>query len=270
MGGTLLKVIAAIDDSPVAQPVLDTAITIGTLLGLDIEAVHVTNEGGLSASGEAHAAGLPMRRLAGDTVDALVDVLDDPEVAIGIVGARGHSGGPHPAGHATLAMAQRTGTPLVIVPPERCRPTSRRMDRILVPLDGAPDTTAAVERVVKVFSDSGVEVVTLHVFTRDTVPRFIDQAQHGLDAWAQEFSARHEIGTCPRFVTRSGSPGQAVISLAMAEDVDLIVIGWSRNLSPGRAQVVAEVLAQTCVPVLLVPVDLGHLPDDERPRHEPP
>ncbi|MBI1845006.1 MAG: universal stress protein [Actinobacteria bacterium] len=259
-----MKLIAAIDDSPVAQPVLDTALVIGNLLGLDIEVVHVTNRGGLSASGAARAAGLPMQQLKGNAVDALVEALDDPDVAIGVVGARGHAGGPHPAGHATLSMVQRTGTPLVVVPPELCRPASQRMTRILVPLDGSPDTTAAVQSVVTGFSESGVEVVALHVFTRETVPRFIDQTQHGLDAWADEFTARHEIG-CPRLVTRSGSPGQAVIGLAVAEDVDLIVIGWSRDLSPGRAQVVAEVLAQSCVPVLLVPVNAQRPPADEQP-----
>lgn len=257
-----MKLIAAIDDSPVAQPVLDTAIALARLLDLEIDTVHVTNRGGTSASGLAGAAGLTIRQLTGNPVDALVDALDDPDVAIGIVGARGHTGGPHPAGHATLALLQRTGTPLVVVPPELCRPASRRMDRILVPLDGSVDTTTAVQSFVANLSSAGVEVITLHVFTRDTVPRFIDQTQHGLKAWTEEFSARHDMGTCPKLVTRSGSPGQSVINLAVSEDVDMIVIGWSQHLLPGRAQVVAEVLAQSCVPVLLVPVS-GHLPDNQ-------
>ncbi len=256
-----MKIIAAIDDSPVAQPVLDTAIVIGELLGLGVEAVHVTNQGGQSAYGAARAAGLPMRKLTGNPIDALADALDDPDVSIGVIGARGHTGGPHPAGHATLAMAQRTGTPLVIVPPELCRPSSQRINRLLVPLDGTPNTAAAIREVVSGFSDAGVEVIALHVFTRETVPRFIDQTQHGLDAWAEEFTARQELGYWPKLVTRAGSPGQAVISLAIAEDADLIVIGWSQNLSPGRAQVVSEVLAQTCVPVLLVPVSTQHVVD---------
>lgn len=249
-----MKLIAAIDDSPVAQPVLDTAIAIGELLDLTIDVVHVSNQGGASASGVASAEGLPMRHLSGDTINTLAEVLDDPDVAIGILGTRGYAGGPHPAGHATLALLQRTGTPLVVVPPELCRPASKRMERILVPLDGSLDTTVSVQKFVASLSDSGVEVITLHVFTRETVPRFIDQTQHGVDAWTAEFAARHELGTCPRLITRSGSPGQAVINLAVSEDVDLIVIGWSQNLSPGRAQVVAEVLAQSCVPVLLIPV----------------
>lgn len=256
-----MKLIAAIDDSPVAQPVLDTSIALASLLDLEVDVVHVANEGGASASGSAAAAGLSVRWLHGLTVEALAEVLDDSEVAVGVMGMRGHTGGPHPAGHATLALLQRTGTPLVVVPPELCRPASKRMERILVPLDGSVETTAAVEAFVAGLSSSGVEVIALHVFTRETVPRFIDQTQHGMEAWAAEFSARHEMGSCPRVVTRSGSPGQSVISLAIAEDVDMIVIGWSQQLSTGRAQVVAEVLAQSCVPVMLVPVGTRSIGD---------
>ncbi len=96
----------------------------------------------------------------------------------------------------------------------------------------------------------------VHVLALTQVPAFLDQAHHDLAAWGEEFLARHRVTEgAPRIVLRSGAPGRGVLAVAAAEAADLIVLGWSQDLSPGRAEVVRLLLGASEVPMLLVPVD---------------
>ena len=55
-------------------------------------------------------------------------------------------------------------------------------------------------------------------------------------------------------MTRSGAPGEHVVSAAEAERADLIVLGWSQKLSTGRAGTVRQAILTSSVPVMLVPL----------------
>jgi hypothetical protein len=144
--------------------------------------------------------------------------------------------------------------PIVIVPsaPAVARPLT--ISRVLLPLDGTWEAAAAVAPTAELLARAGVDLVVLHVFTEATVPRFWDQAAHARDAWEPEFLARY----CPhpgvRLHLRSGSPGEHVVTVAAEERVDLIALGWSQRLDPDRAETVRQTVADTRVPVLLVPV----------------
>ncbi|MEU3166379.1 universal stress protein [Streptosporangium sp. NPDC006930] len=128
------------------------------------------------------------------------------------------------------------------------------ISRVLLPLDGSFEAAAAVIETARLFTRTGVDLVVLHVFDEVTVPRFWDQAVHARQAWEQEFLARH--CACPgvRMELRSGVAGEQVVSVAAAEHVDLIALGWSQHLDEGRARTVHETLAGARVPVMLIPV----------------
>ena len=51
-----------------------------------------------------------------------------------------------------------------------------------------------------------------------------------------------------------------VLEVARDEQVDLIVLAWSRDLSGGHAQVVLDSLTRATVPTLLVAVHAGTAP----------
>jgi hypothetical protein len=55
-------------------------------------------------------------------------------------------------------------------------------------------------------------------------------------------------------VLRSGVTADHLLGIAEEERADLIVLGWSQTLSPGRAEVVRALLERSPVPLLLVPV----------------
>ena len=89
---------------------------------------------------------------------------------------------------------------------------------------------------------------------------FSDQPQYEVPAWSAEFLRRHALpisATAP-LRQRVGNAGDEVLSVAIEEGVDLIVLGWRQDLSSGRAAVVRSTLARGTVPVLLVPAARAH------------
>lgn len=175
---------------------------------------------------------------------------------------------PFTAGHRArtdLDVLRKSPKPILVVPVRRGARTSSAIERVLVPLDGTPESARAVRDVVRMFAKTGTEVVVLHVFAEKTVPRFWDQAAHAGRAWGNEFLARFCDEPGARIELRSGVPGERVVDVATSESVDLIALGWSRNLAAGHARTVRAILAEARIPLLLVPVtDGGALGDDAR------
>jgi len=150
-------------------------------------------------------------------------------------------------------IIQAAAKPVILVPvAERGR--RPRIRRVLLPLDGTPETAAAVAESAGQFTRAGVELVALHVFDADTVPRFWDHPAHGHDAWAREFLARNCARPGVRLELRSGAAANLVLDVARQQRADLITLGWSRRLGKGRARTVKQTLAAATVPVMLVPL----------------
>jgi nucleotide-binding universal stress UspA family protein len=246
-------VLAAIDNTAAARPVLAAARAMASLLHSDVEALHVREDGDLTAQAAARAAGVALREVDDPAVDSLIREAASENVVALVLGARGVPAGRHPAGHVALHVITSLAKPLVIVPPQAL---PVEVTRVLVPLDGTTATAAALRKAIDLACRSAVDVVVLHVHPEESLPLFEDQPQHEHPAWEAEFLARY----CPslphgsRLEVRVGEPGEHVLDVAAEVGADLVALGWSRDLSRGRAAVVREVLARSPIPVLLVPV----------------
>jgi nucleotide-binding universal stress UspA family protein len=247
-------VLAAIDASAAARPVLDTAVVLGRRLGLPVAALHVREDDTEPERLLADQAGVELRLATGDPARAIVAALGASDVAMVVLGVRGQAAGPRPAGSTALAVAGDALKPVVVVPPEPHGPTPGGLHRVLVPLDGTPDAARAVEQAMGWFAGSGVAIVSLHVFDRTTVPRFWDRPEHDPAAWSREFVARNAPTAGRRLEVRSGWPSDRILEVAGSERADMIALGWHRRLAPDRAAVVRDVLARTTVPVILLQV----------------
>jgi nucleotide-binding universal stress UspA family protein len=246
-------VLAAIDNSAAARPVLETALHLARHVHAEARAVHVREDGSETALDVAASMGVPLRVLDGEPADLIESALADPGVVLGVLGSRATPVGSRPAGHLALAIATACAKPLVVVAPD-CR-SYGPLDggRVLVPLDGTQDSADSVQAASALFADAEVAVVGLHVFDPSTFPRFWDQAHHAAEAWRSEFTARYLPAEAARLELRTGSPGSRVVDVAEEEQVDLIALCWSQTLAEGRAQTVREVLDRARVPVLLLP-----------------
>jgi nucleotide-binding universal stress UspA family protein len=243
-------VLAALDESPAAGPVLATASRFADAVGAELEAIHVDARGTFPAL-VAERAGVPLRVVTGEVVDCLLAALDDDNVVALVVGARRTTIGRRPAGRTAMQVIARATTPVVVVPPGVVT-TARPLRRLVVPLNGTdPHAEVVLQRVCPLFGD--VDLFVVHVFTEATTPRVLDRPQRDLAMLGGEFAAR----TFPPATTvdlRTGTIGSRIEDVCRERDADLVVMSWSQDLSSGRAAVVQDVLARTDLPVLLMPI----------------
>lgn len=246
-------VIAFVGDGPEAAAVFAMAKVLGDVFSTSIEAVHVGESVGYALAGMSEGAGVPLRVVPGDPANRIVEELAAGEFAAGVMGARRESEGPRPAGHIALEVITGVDEIIVVVPPDARVPSPGNLKRILVPLNGTEESAHAVERVCGVFERFGVEIVVLHVFDSETAPRFWDQPQYEAEAWGQQFLTRFLAESEARIKLRTGAPQDRVLDVASEEKVDMVALGWSQDLDPGRASVVRRMLAEAPMPLLLVP-----------------
>ncbi len=251
-------VVAAVDHGLATQPVLAAAACLAGCLDRPVTAVHVEEDASRRRAAEdlSAVAGVAVATLAGDPADALVDVASLADVDVLVVGARGLPGSRHRLGHVTTAVLARAGVPVLVVPPGTCAPGDRT-HRVLVPLDTDARCAAASRVVADRLAASGCEIVGLHVFESDTVPRFLDHPGHGTTSWRGEFARRHGLANLR---LRAGTPARRIAEQVVAEDADLVLLAWSGVLADRHGEVVRQVLSEAEVPVLVVPVGA---PDEE-------
>lgn len=245
--------IAAIDNSAAARPVLATAAVFTRFLQAELEAVHVHEDGAGTAVAAAAAAGVPLRTLEPPVLESLLAVGREADVQAVVVGARSTPAGRRPAGHLALALIGSSRKPVVVVPPQS--QLDHSLERILVPLDASTKTAAALEETIELMHEAAVEVVVLHILQPGSLPLFSDQPQHEAEAWRHEFLARYSPQLERlRLETRVGVASELVHTVAKEIDADLIALAWSQDLTPGRAAVVRSLLERSDRPVLLLPV----------------
>lgn len=257
------RVIAAIDNSPTAKPVLSAAAAMATLFAADLEAVHAEETGTAAVEAAARAAGVNLRLIGQPTLAKLIEAAQDEDVVAVVIGARNTLGGARPPGHIATEVARSVRKPVIVVPPDCACPI--RLGRLLVPLEAVVGTSAAVAQILRPASAVGTEVVVLHVFEEDALPLFTDQPQHEVDAWIGEFLRTY----CPigvRVELRAGAARDHVLGTAEAVAADALVLGWGQRLDPGRASLVKTALERSRIPVILVPILRGHVAEAPRTR----
>jgi len=212
------------------RPVTQTAEVIARLVGGQVRPLRL-------------AADLSAGRAAGQVIRAL----HQPGTVTGVLS------GVETSRPLWQRVAQRSAKPVVLVP-AGARRLPRRIRRVLLPLDGTARSAAAVAEAAERFARGGAELVVLHVFDAETVPKFWDQHAHAEQAWEQEFLARYCALPGARLELRSGAAAEHVAKVAGAEQADMIALAWSQRLEPGRAAAVRRTILEAEVPVMLVPM----------------
>lgn len=255
-GSTAARVVlAALDNSAAAGPVLRTATALAEGLGAEVRALHVRGDGDRTARSVAEAAGVAFEERRGGVVAQLRAAAAEPGVRLLVLGARGRPTSTR-AGHVALALVEDPPVPLALVPPDARVATPIR--RVLVALEASVARREALAEAVEVVDGPDREVVVLHVDDEATLPVVSDQPQHETAAYATEFVARYcPPGLSPvRLELRVGDPTRELLAAVDELAVDAVALGCPRSLAPGRAAVVRGVIAASPVPVLLVPLPL--------------
>lgn len=246
--------LAALDDSAAARPVLEVALRMAPYVGADVVAVHVAEDGsGRTARAAAAAFDVPLLVRRGEVATELGSAQHELHALAIVVGARRIPGGARPAGHVALRLMQELATAVVVVPPDA---TDRALRRVLVAVEGDGESEALVALVSQLREAEEAEVVALHVFEPGSLPMFGDEPVLEAEAWASEFLRRVSSLAVDdlRLEVRVGDAAEVVPASAEELDVDFIVMSWNCNLDGGHGAIVRHVLESARVPVLLLPV----------------
>ena len=236
---------------------LVTAKALADMLDATVVALHVGEGGVASPEALAKAARVESRQARGTPHERILTAAGQADVAALVLGSRGASGGPRPAGATALGVITRTAKPVVVVPPDARPP--ERFTRLLLPIEGTGEVPPALSDMIDVAHRRRLEIIVLHLHSPATVPAFSDHEPHGTRAWDQEFLARH-LGIPHdrvRLLRRAGAPADDIAAVAEETGAELIVLAWSQSLAKGRARVVTRTLASARIPVLLLPAGLS-------------
>jgi len=248
----MTRLLAAIDDSEAAGTVLAIAGGLAGVVASRLEALHVRENGARHARAVADAAAVPLHEVAGDVVDQITIAASAPDIRAIAVGTRRHPEGARPAGHVALALLTRLAVPLLVVPPE-ARSTGG-LRRVLVPLDGSMTTARRAGPAIDLAAAAGLEVIVIYVCDEQHIPMFTDHAHHETRSFADEFIARYAPQAPVNLELRVGEPADEVLAAVTAVHADLLAIAWAQVLQAGRARIVRQLLEQSPVPLLLLPV----------------
>lgn len=255
-------VLAAIDNSVAASPVLHAATAMANTLGIETRALHIIE--GLAEPPHAIAAHCGIANIdvatGQDPAAQIIARGSQPDVVMLAVGARSQRFGKRPSGHVALAVITGSGKPVLVVPPDVDLPSDERFHEVLIALEGTASSTNAVAAPLDMLIASGVHVTAVHVFRPEHPPRFWDQASHADQEWATEFLAHWWDRPEVDLHLRTGDVAGSILQVAAAQAVEMIALGWSRCLAADHAKVVQEILGRSRVPVLLTPVE-------DPPRH---
>jgi nucleotide-binding universal stress UspA family protein len=243
-GPSAKRVFAAVDNSLAANPVLVTARALARAFDARVEAIYVRSNEDQAPAEAAAAVGVPLRVVSGAVVDQLSEAAADPDTAALVIGGRSSPRSPHALGSTALAVVTSCSRPVVVVPlGGRTAPILRK---VLVPLEGTASTALAPRSIVELGRNANIEVVALHVDEDGSAPD------------DDEFLRRF----CPwgiGFVTlerRSGRREDLIPAVADELGCDVIALGWSQELAPGRAEVVRATLERSPLPVMLIPANV--------------
>jgi hypothetical protein len=250
------RIVAAIDGARLSSRVLATAAAAAAMFDANVEAVHVVEAGpkGARARQSAAEAGVVFQELNGPVLPSLVSYVTSPDVVVVVAGASTGRGADRPLGRHALALIAAAQRPMIIVPVGAT--VEARLHRVLVPLDASSQTREALKEVVELVCAAGVDVIALHVHPYHALPMFTDQPQHEVPAWSDEFLRRYWPGSTPlpRLQHRVGVAADEIARALNETGADLLVLAWNKDLSPGRARIVARALRESKTPVLLLPV----------------
>jgi len=173
-------------------------------------------------------------------------------------------------GRTALKVLRDASCPVVLVPPER-GVVPWHLQHVLVPHDGTPTTSAAIQPAAQLASRADAALLVAHVTDVGaappepgsfTTPRYLDQPQHEWPAWSNEFVKRLAC-ICPldhlhvRLFLARGDPAEEILRLSEKQSTDLVVLAWKGIWEFPHAAILRGVLGLATCPIMVVRVSAG-------------
>jgi nucleotide-binding universal stress UspA family protein len=186
----------------------------------------------------ATAAGLTTEVVvkSGGTVRLILDVADELEADLIVLGTHGSGGFEHLVlGSVTEKVMRKAPCPVLTVPPRAQATSNLPFERMLCPVDFSEPSLAAFELACSLARESGARLTILHVVdwshgwhgaAHFEVPEFARYLEEDARARLSQMAADVEgTGLEPSVELAYGRPHRQVIATAEAIGADVIVMG---------------------------------------------
>ena len=267
-------ILVPLDGSKQALAALPVAKVLGEI---ERAALHILNVGEHELAGEERELRSQLGReapaLDGFTIDVrvgtpAVEILQVAgEIKPRVIVICKHSGAERGKmlGRTAMKVLHEAPCPVVLVPPERGA-TPWHLHHVLVPHDGTPSTSAALQPAAELAERGRAELLVVHVTDSRaapaelgslTTPRYVDQPQHEWPAWTSEFVNRLAC-LCPlghlhvRIFLAHGNTAAETLRLSERQSTDLIVLAWRGIWEAPRAGTLKDILREAHCPIMVV------------------
>jgi nucleotide-binding universal stress UspA family protein len=257
-----------------------SAVPVAKVLGeIERATLHILHVGEHALAGEELRSQLRSRlgreapALGGFTIDARVGTpaVQILQVAVEIkprvIVICKHSGAERGKmlGRTAMKVLHDAPCPVVLVPPERGA-TPWHLHHVLVPHDGTPTTSAALQPAAELAERGHAELLVAHVTGISaapaepgslTTPRYVDQPQHEWPAWSTEFLNRLAC-ICAlehlhvRMFLAHGDTAAEILRLSERQSTDLIVLAWRGIWEAPHAAALKDILREAHCPIMVV------------------
>ena len=265
-------ILAPLDGSKQALAALPVAKVLGEIERATLHVLHVGEH--KTVAGELRSLlGREGPTLDGFTVDTrvgapAVEILQvAEEIKPRVIVMCKHSGAEQGKmlGRTAMKVLHDAQCPVVLVPPERGT-TPWHLHHVLVPHDGTPSTSAALQPAAELAERGRAELLVVHVTDIRTAPteagslstpRYVDQPQHEWPAWTSEFVNRLAC-ICPlghlhvRMFLAHGDTALEILRLSEKQSADLIVLAWRGIWEAPRSATLKDILRKAHCPIMVV------------------
>lgn len=275
----LARILLPLDGTPQAAAALPLARGLAAASGAKLNLVRVVsdlNPRPEAVSGadrylerierELRGGGLVVdtRVLFGDPAEKILRHADESRADLVVLTTRKAGLRRLMLGSVTTQVLQRSPVPVVVLRPGHRRVT--RLGRVLVPLDGTPDSARVLPAAAELARATAAAVVLLRVIpaTPDG-PAEASRLELNAFLWAARAQAEQELEKTRALLKRTGLPARAIVwggpiaqtivRAAQAEDTQLIALATHARSTLGRAllgSIADEVVHRSEVPVLVV------------------
>lgn len=249
-GNPMSTILAAIDNSAAAQPVLSLATTLGKLLGSPVEVLHVSETDQPSATAQAEGNGLECETMSGDPLALIVERAGQDDISAVVIGAPGRVQNGHVGHHLPRRIADAINKRLLVVPLEAKSPD--QLHRVVIAIERTDAKARHLTAAVNLAKAPTLDIAAVLVVDEESIPSFSDQAAHGTDAYTSDFLARcGHYAPDATFELRIGVPADEVLNLADSVAADMVAVGWPNETDADRRTTARDILDRSHIPVLV-------------------
>jgi nucleotide-binding universal stress UspA family protein len=155
-------------------------------------------------------------------------------------------------GRTAMKVLHDALCPVVLVPPERGA-TPWHLHHVLVPHDGTPSTSAALQPAAELAERGRAELLVVHVTDTGAAPPELGSLTTPRYEFIKRLASACPLGDLHvRILLAHGNTAAEILRLSEKQSTDLIVLAWRGIWEAPRAATLKDILRAARCPIMVV------------------